>query len=98
MTNSDFVASVRAELRLILNPSNKQVQRGSPLWNRLRKETSGRCAECGCTTEQYDAENGDWCCSGCSREIVRGQEIDRVLDDPRHNQAAELNAKFWDIP
>lgn len=94
MTNHDFVASVRAELRLILDPSNKPVQRGSPLWERLTELPSeGPCAECGTITKWYDEENKDWCCSFCRERIAAGQREDHRLDLPTYGQAEWINGQ-----
>ena len=48
-----------------------------------QKPASGPCTECGYPTERWDAENGDFCCEDCCERIVRGQEEDKRLDDPR---------------
>ena len=59
----------------------------------VQKPAGGPCTECGYPTERWDAANGDFCCEDCCERIVRGQERDQCLDDPRHGQAAELNRR-----
>ena len=95
MTNEDMVAEVRADLRLILDPTNKPVQVGSPLWERLRthRDDYGWCSECGLFTENFDTENEDWICLCCCAEIVAGQREDQRLDDPRRGQAEWINGQ-----
>ena len=51
----------------------------------------GLCLECGHETEVR--HDDDWLCSWCHEAIIRAQEEDKRLDDPRHGQAAEINRR-----
>jgi len=94
MTAADLRAEVRRTLRLDIAAARERAElvdalEGSVLWLRLLKPVEGECVECGHITE--DMHDGDCLHDDCNAALVREQELDKFLDDPRHGQAAELN-------
>lgn len=39
-------------------------------------------------------EDGVELCDSCNDDLLRGEAMDRMLDDPRHGQAANLNSRY----
>ncbi len=49
-----------------------------------------RCEECGCELDE-DFEDYPDICRSCNERLVKGEQEDQRLDDPRHGQASEIN-------
>lgn len=57
----------------------------------LIDESRGICVECGYLTEER--HDDEWLCDECNDDLVRGQELDKFLDNPQRGQAADINRR-----